>query len=49
MESQQGMGSIARDCAKPVEMGILSEEEIPSVQHVLQPHTMGFTLTGLLA
>ena len=27
MQSQQGMGSIARDCAKPVERGILSEEE----------------------
>lgn len=48
MQSQQGMGSVARDCAKPVEIGILSEE-IPSVQDVLQPHTVGFTLPGLLA
>lgn len=42
------MGSVARDCAKPVEIGILSEE-MPSVQDVLQPHTVGFTLPGLLA
>ena len=45
------MGSIARDCAKSVERGILSEEEIPTCfaapYNGLSPHwTIGIRRTS---